>query len=86
MLRSLQSKSAQKAAITLVDAALAAGSYDNVGVVVVDLRSFWTRQVDTEGKKINFNMAQKVCLPSCDLVYVSCVNVQRDRLRDVYEV
>mmetsp|Transcript_5749 Transcript_5749/g.14571 ORF Transcript_5749/g.14571 Transcript_5749/m.14571 type:complete len:573 (+) Transcript_5749:195-1913(+) len=53
------SGNAKKAASQLVDAALANGSFDNIGVLVIDLRSFWSNQVDTQGKDLDFNLAQK---------------------------
>jgi len=54
------SGNAQAAAKNLVNAALAASSLDNVCVCVVDLRSFGGVGFDTNGKAVDFNMAQKV--------------------------
>ena len=51
---------ATRAARMLVDLAIHQGSFDNVGVVVVDLRSLFTREVKKGNALVPLNMSQKI--------------------------
>mmetsp|Transcript_45849 Transcript_45849/g.109437 ORF Transcript_45849/g.109437 Transcript_45849/m.109437 type:complete len:575 (+) Transcript_45849:77-1801(+) len=51
---------ARRAARMLVDLAIHQGSFDNVGVVVIDLRSLWTRDIQKGNALVPLNLPQRI--------------------------
>lgn len=59
----VQAVNAETAATALVDLALAHGSLDNVSVVVIDLRSLFSKNVDKDPREMQHNYADMVRFP-----------------------